>query len=161
LGERKTEDLDVPGSIPGEAIFALWRTVLLLFFFDIHRPSLQSTQKKEGRKGAQTLETGQKAAISQSEIGHRLGPCSLPAGTGCFPPCTFSRKKAGRAAIGLHPKTPTKVYCHSSYAKFVEMEDEKLLTATFVAPIAIIASPQRPPVQPRFGLLRGLRSHCY
>jgi hypothetical protein len=36
----------------------------------IHRPSLQSTQKKEGRKGAQTLKkTRQKAASSQSEIG--------------------------------------------------------------------------------------------
>jgi hypothetical protein len=44
----------------------------------MHRQSLQSTQKKEGRKGAQTLEKqGKKQPATSQKLAVRPGPYSL------------------------------------------------------------------------------------
>jgi hypothetical protein len=51
-------------------------TIFLLIYS--HRKSLQSTQKKEGRKGAQTLkEQGKKQPAASQKLADRLGPYSL------------------------------------------------------------------------------------
>jgi hypothetical protein len=52
-----------------EALMGLLNSMTANFYYDyyIHRQSLQSTQKKEGRKGAQTLEKqGKKQPTSKS-----------------------------------------------------------------------------------------------
>jgi hypothetical protein len=51
-------------------------TVIIIYYID--RQSLQSTQKREGRKGAQTLEKqGKQQPATSQKLAVRPGPCSL------------------------------------------------------------------------------------